>query len=442
MANTYNFSNVFISYAHEDKAFVQRLNAALKARDYQTWIDEEDVAFSANISEEAKAGIEAAHTFIFVVSKASSRSKACNEEATHAASHNKRIVPIQYEEVKDGTMDTLPFAIKGPRWLNFTGNDGYSFDENVDRLIDVILKDLAYEANHTRYLVRAREWDKRNREASFLLQGRDASEAFRWLDSVDDMPGRTSPTELQREFILNSEAYRQDERQMKQQQRALRFVERRTLPAFALNCIIIWFYFYWTFPGHSAEIGRPGSDVLFELSFGVGITAGVILAALILYADELITIRYPEDAKFRFIGSFVYSFALASSVSGFLQAMTFGPELDLRTVFVGWIGFGLTAMLRATFKLRGWVAFFLNIIAITIMLNLTSAIGAFWEEGHIALFYFESYDQFYWLAPWMAVLISAAAYGWLLAEDIAGLWRGRGRVQKLKLRDEDANSPE
>jgi hypothetical protein len=37
--------------------------------------------------------------------------------------------------------------------------------------------------------------------------------------------------------------------------------------------------------------------------------------------------------------------------------MFFGPRLDWITVFTGALGFGLSVMLRATFKLRGWQAF-------------------------------------------------------------------------------------
>ena len=59
--------DVFISYSRRDKGFVQILNEALE-RSYNTWVDWEDIKPTTEWWEEIKAGIEEAHTFIFVIS--------------------------------------------------------------------------------------------------------------------------------------------------------------------------------------------------------------------------------------------------------------------------------------------------------------------------------------------------------------------------------------
>jgi hypothetical protein len=61
--------DVFVSYSRRDKEFVAVLHDALRASDYDTWVDWEDIAPTTEWWKEIEAGIEAAHTFLFVISK-------------------------------------------------------------------------------------------------------------------------------------------------------------------------------------------------------------------------------------------------------------------------------------------------------------------------------------------------------------------------------------
>ena len=73
-------TDVFISYSRKDKAFVQVLNQALEESQYDTWVDWEDIPLTADWWEEIKSGIEAADTFLFVISPGSITSKVCGQE--------------------------------------------------------------------------------------------------------------------------------------------------------------------------------------------------------------------------------------------------------------------------------------------------------------------------------------------------------------------------
>ncbi len=57
--------------------------------------------------------------------------------------------------------------------------------------------------DHTRLQVRALEWDEHDRDRSFVLRGRDLSEAERWLSQVDERKD-PQPTVLHTEYILAS----------------------------------------------------------------------------------------------------------------------------------------------------------------------------------------------------------------------------------------------
>jgi hypothetical protein len=63
-------ADAFISYAREDKAFVQRLHQALVARGRDAWVDWKDIEFTADWWATIQAGIEEADAFVFVISPA------------------------------------------------------------------------------------------------------------------------------------------------------------------------------------------------------------------------------------------------------------------------------------------------------------------------------------------------------------------------------------
>src|SRR3970040_2429343 len=87
-------TDVFISYSRKDKDLVRALHDALKAQNRDTWVDWEDIPPTAEWLKEIFSAIEAAHTFVFVISPDSVASDMCKQEIAHAVKHNKRLVPI------------------------------------------------------------------------------------------------------------------------------------------------------------------------------------------------------------------------------------------------------------------------------------------------------------------------------------------------------------
>jgi hypothetical protein len=213
-------ADVFISYAREDQAFVRKLHEALKAQDRDMWVDWEDIPPTAEFPAEIQSGIESAEAFVFVISPDSVVSKWCRQELAHAVAHNKRLLPVLYRDVDDD--ESVPEPIHSLNWIDFRKSDG--FYSAFQSLIEALDTDLDWVRAHTRLLVRAIEWDDEERDASFVLRGRDLEEAEQWL--ARGVAKDPQPTTLQTQYIIAS---RQDATRR----------QRRTLVAAVLGLIIV-----------------------------------------------------------------------------------------------------------------------------------------------------------------------------------------------------------
>jgi hypothetical protein len=160
-------ADIFISYAREDAAFVTRLNQALVERRRDVWVDLDDILPTAEWELEIFRGIEEADAFIFVISPDSVASAMCVREATHAAAHNKRVVPILRRDVE---WQATPAPVSTRQWLFAREDD--DFEAFVVRLLEALDTDLQWVAAHTRLLVQAREWGPRRSGREHGVAGR------------------------------------------------------------------------------------------------------------------------------------------------------------------------------------------------------------------------------------------------------------------------------
>lgn len=192
-------ADVFISYSRRDREFVQILHDALVASKFQAWIDWQDIAPTAEWWKEIEAGIEAAHTFLFVISKDSIASHYCRKEIEHAIQHGKRLIPILRR--KDYTRTDIHPKLGQHQWITFQEED--DFDQAFDTLVQAINTDLEYKKAHTRWEMRAVEWVEGHKDDSALLRGKELSNAEKWLLQANSMQD-PSPTDLQRAYIAAS----------------------------------------------------------------------------------------------------------------------------------------------------------------------------------------------------------------------------------------------
>ncbi len=201
MVDSYNLSDVFISYSRRDTEFVRRLDEAFKQAKREVWVDWEDIPATADWWQEIRAGIEGADTFIFIITPDSVASEICFNEIQHAIDNNKRFIPVLHREIEDEALQAqIHPAISTHNWIFFRDSD--DFHKSMQQLLAAIEADLSHVRTHTRYLVRAQEWISRDRAGSFLLSGGEVQEAETWMTRAGSKEPR--PTELHTEYILAS----------------------------------------------------------------------------------------------------------------------------------------------------------------------------------------------------------------------------------------------
>ncbi|KAM3093822.1 tetratricopeptide repeat protein [Phormidesmis sp. 146-12] len=194
--------DVFISYSRRDSEFARGLLEALKGENRDTWVDWLSIQAAEDFWQAIVTGIEAANSFIFVISPDSIASQYCNQEIDHAVLHKKRLIPVVCRSVSP---ETVHASLRPLDWIFF--RDG-EFEPAFARLVKAIDTDPLHTRSHTRLLVKAIEWNKRGRDDSFLLRKSDLTEAETWLAaSADKEP---VPTDLQRDYISTSRQVEDD----------------------------------------------------------------------------------------------------------------------------------------------------------------------------------------------------------------------------------------
>lgn len=203
-------TDVFISYSRRNSLFARRMIDKLILSGKDAWVDWEGIPLtSPNWWGEIKAGIEGADNFVFILSPDAMASVVCNMELDYAIELNKRIVPVAYRnvETRDAFASIADFAPdeamqerlagKDPliiardnwqrlshiNWLFFRDED--DFEKAFESLITTVETDLEYVKAHTRYLVRAQEWEHENKRADLLLFGEEIEHAEIWLKKAE-----------------------------------------------------------------------------------------------------------------------------------------------------------------------------------------------------------------------------------------------------------------
>ena len=194
-------SGVFLSYAREDQPFARRLHDTLSAagRDPAWDQDHAVVPFSAPYEAEIATAIAGSEKFIFVISPDSLDSHPCATELATAVESNKQIIPLLRRPPREG--QPMAEAIAERNWIFF--DDDARFEASMQDLLQTLDTDLDWVEDHTRLLVRAKEWADGGSDRSRLLRGKDLRTAEDWLAHGDAHP-QAPPTSGQRAFIAAS----------------------------------------------------------------------------------------------------------------------------------------------------------------------------------------------------------------------------------------------
>jgi WD40 repeat protein len=170
---------VFISYSRRDRAFAERLLAALEARGLDVLIDRRDLPIAVEFQQELLGFIRQADSVIFIVSRTSTASPWCAWELEQVERLGKRLAPVVIETVDD---DKVPPGIRKINYVFFTDAnvDGAGFEAQADAFSHALKADLPWIKEHTRLGEQARRGDERWRTAALLLRGSELEAAEAW----------------------------------------------------------------------------------------------------------------------------------------------------------------------------------------------------------------------------------------------------------------------
>ncbi|MBI3161110.1 MAG: TIR domain-containing protein, partial [Chloroflexi bacterium] len=190
-------TDVFISYSRRDEVFAKKLHAALEESNRDAWADWNSIPAASDWMAEIREGIGDAESIVFVISPEWIKSVECRKEFDYAVEMGKRMFPVIYKPVdaKD-----IPPELARINWVHM--QKGEDFEKAFRVLSDAIDTDLDWVKGHTRIQLRAVEWNKNNRDRSFILRGKELADGEQFLASASHK--NPEPTALQGEYILAS----------------------------------------------------------------------------------------------------------------------------------------------------------------------------------------------------------------------------------------------
>lgn len=190
-------ADAFISYSRRDRAYIEELRSALEAYKRSVWVDLRDIPPSADWRDEIHQAIISSDAFVCVISPDYVASPICQEELEFARANNKRLIPVIRRDIPT---NQAPPALAALNWVFFRETDDQS--AAFGKLLSALDTDLPYVRSGSRLLVRAKEWETKQRNASFMLRGKDLAEAEQWLASSGGK--QPAPSQEQTQFIVAS----------------------------------------------------------------------------------------------------------------------------------------------------------------------------------------------------------------------------------------------
>lgn len=131
---------IFISYAHEDKTFVNRLARELLARHLRVWFDGWEMRVGDSIIQKISQGIEESDYFIIVLSPESVSSQWVQRELSSGLmqqlnNHGVRILPVLFRDCR------IPSLLRDSVYADFRTEDKYQ--DSFKQLVEAIESPIA-----------------------------------------------------------------------------------------------------------------------------------------------------------------------------------------------------------------------------------------------------------------------------------------------------------
>ncbi|MEC4813146.1 MAG: TIR domain-containing protein [Scytonema sp. PMC 1069.18] len=224
------FQDAFISYGRADsKAFATHLHSRLVEQGLKIWFDQNDIPLGVDFQNQIDDGIQKSDNFLFIIAPHSVNSLYCRKEIELAVQFNKRIIPVLHvEEITQEIWQKRNPEREASEWETYKAKGLHSsypnmhpaiskinwvyFREGIDDLekswlglLEIFARHPEYVRQHTYLLAEALEWDRNQKQSSYLLIGKNRVQAEDWLKIrfKDEQPP-CEPTNLHCNFICES----------------------------------------------------------------------------------------------------------------------------------------------------------------------------------------------------------------------------------------------
>ncbi len=124
---------LFVSYSHADRSFVEKLSYDLDKKGINYWRDEKEIKVGDSIQKKIREGIDSSQYLCVVISKHSIKSGWVEKEVEIATTYEldkkkKKVLPILLDKME------LPWFLEGKLYAPFHE----SYDSGISKLLEVV----------------------------------------------------------------------------------------------------------------------------------------------------------------------------------------------------------------------------------------------------------------------------------------------------------------
>jgi predicted ATPase len=120
--------NIFISYAHADSAFVDRIDADLRQQGFATWVDRQRLAGGQRWRRELQEAVERTQVLLIVLSPDAVASDNVQIEYDYALAEHKVVIPLYYRQCN------VPMELRAIQWIDFR----HRYEQGFEALLDAL----------------------------------------------------------------------------------------------------------------------------------------------------------------------------------------------------------------------------------------------------------------------------------------------------------------
>ena len=194
-------TEVFLSYASEDRLIMQKLSATLRRAALTIWTNKTDIRTGSEFQAEINKGIEQADNFVYLLSPNSLQSEYCQQELNYAVANQKRIITLLVTETD---LQQIPEQLRSLQFIDLTKYENTpKYTNAINKFLKELYQDAAYYKQQKNFLVQALKWRRQNCNPSILLRGHNLQQAQAWL-AVAQQRQEHAPIDTLVEFITKS----------------------------------------------------------------------------------------------------------------------------------------------------------------------------------------------------------------------------------------------